>query len=136
MGELRNCRRCGKLFVYTGSPYCRQCLDEDEEVFLKVKEYIEKRPKCTMMDVSKDLGVPTDKILQFLREGKLELSKENVNMLLACERCGRSIFTGRYCKECAVEMERQFVRRIRTSATGDAKRVPSKMYTANRRKKD
>ncbi len=135
MGDLRNCRRCGKLFVYTGNPYCRQCLDEDEAIFLKVKDYIEKHPRCTTMDVSNALNVPTDKILQFLREGKLELSKENVNMFLACERCGKSIFTGRYCKECAREMERGFTKGLRPTKPG-SERMPSKMYTANRRKKD
>ena len=33
MRNLRNCKeRCGKLFVYTGIPLCRQCIDEDEEI--------------------------------------------------------------------------------------------------------
>lgn len=67
MGDLRNCRRCGKLFVYTGIPLCRQCIDEDEEIFEKVKEYIESHPKCTTIEVAEALDVPMEKILQFLR---------------------------------------------------------------------
>jgi ribosomal protein L37E len=99
MGDLRNCRRCGKLFVYMGNPLCRQCIDQDEELFIKVREYIEKNPKCTTMEVANALDITVEKILQFLREGKLELGKENTNMLLDCERCGRPISTGRYCSE-------------------------------------
>lgn len=134
MGDLRNCRRCGKLFVYTGSPLCRQCIEKDEEIFIRVKEYIERNPKCTTMEVAEALDVPVEKILQFLREGKLELSKENTNMLLDCERCGRPIYTGRYCKECAETMEQEFRKGSRTAQRPQG-REPSRMYTAYRRKK-
>ena len=135
MGDLRNCRRCGKLFVYTGIPLCRQCIDEDEEIFERVKEYIESHPKCTTMEVAEALDIPTEKILQFLREGKLELSKENTNMLLGCERCGRPIPTGRYCSECASFIEKEFMKGLKRPGLPQ-RREKERMYTAHRRKKD
>ena len=135
MGDLRNCRRCGKLFVYTGIPLCRQCIDEDEEIFEKVKEYIENHPKCTTMEVAEALDISMEKILQFLREGKLELSRENTNMLLDCERCGRPISTGRYCSECASSMEQQFMKSFMRPDLSQ-RREKERMYTADRRKKD
>jgi flagellar operon protein (TIGR03826 family) len=135
MGDLRNCRRCGKLFVYTGIPLCIRCIEEDEEIFNQVKEYIENHPKCTTIEVAEALDVPAEKILQFLREGKLELDNSNTNMVLDCERCGRPIFTGRYCSECAVSMEKQFKKDLRMAST-QSDREEGRMYTAYRRKKD
>ena len=135
MGDLRNCRRCGKLFVYTGIPLCMQCVEQDEELFERVKEYIESHPRCTTIEVAEALDIPVEKILQFLREGKLELSRENTNMLLDCERCGRPIYTGRYCSECAASMEQQFKKGFR-SADIKKYREKERMYTAYRRKKD
>jgi flagellar operon protein (TIGR03826 family) len=135
MGDLRNCRRCGKLFVYTGIPLCRQCIDEDEEIFERVKEYIESHPKCTTMEVAEALDIPMEKILQFLREGKLELSRENTNMLLGCERCGRPIPTGRYCSECASFIEQEFMKGLKSPGL-QRQREKERMYTAHRRKKD
>ena len=134
MGDLRNCRSCGKLFVYMGNPLCRQCIAQDEELFIKVREYIEKNPKCTTMEVANALDITVEKILQFLREGKLELGKENTNMLLDCERCGRPISTGRYCSECAAEMEKGFRGSV-APPTGRQSREKDRMYTAHRRKK-
>ncbi len=134
MGDLRNCRRCGKLFVYSGSPLCVKCTEQDEEIFVKVKEYIEKHPKCTTMEVADALDVPMEKILQFLREGKLELSGENTNMILGCERCGKSINTGRYCKDCAASMENEFKKGF-YSVEAQRSRDRDRMYTAHRRKK-
>ena len=135
MGDLRNCRRCDKLFVYTGIPLCRQCIDEDEEIFERVKEYIESHPKCTTIEVAEALDVPMEKILQFLREGKLELSKENTNILLGCERCGRPIPTGRYCSECASFIEKEFMKGLKSPGL-QRHREKERMYTAHRRKKD
>ncbi len=141
MGNLRNCKRCGALFVYNGNPLCQKCIAEDEEIYKMVREYIEEHPKSTTFQVSEALDVPVDKILQFLREGKLELSDENINMLLACERCGTPIRSGRYCAECSLAMEEKLLGRSarrdsygRTGRiTGGSKR--NQMYTVERRKR-
>lgn len=131
MGTLKNCKRCGRLFVYTGNPLCSYCLEEDEKIYKKVREYIEQHPRCTVMEVSEALDVPVEKIIQFLREGKLELSKENSNMMLDCERCGRPIKTGRFCKECAEVLEKELARQAgRTNIAG--KKEKQRMYLANR----
>ncbi len=134
MADFRNCKRCGKLFVYNGIPLCNACVQEDEETYKLVKEYIEKHPRCTTIEVSEALDVPVEKILQFLREGKLELSSDNPNIVLGCERCGRPINTGRYCKECASFMESQFKRGF-VSEEKRVHRESDRMYTAHRRKR-
>lgn len=112
MPELRNCIRCGKVFAYTYNPVCNKCLEQEEEEFKLVKEYIYENPGSTAYEVSEATGVSVEKIMKFLREERLELSSDNTNLLLECESCGRPIKSGRYCEECknqiANEMKREF----------------------------
>jgi flagellar operon protein (TIGR03826 family) len=100
MPDLRNCRRCGRMFNYLGGPpICVDCKNKDEEVFKKIKEYLYDNPKATLSQVSLDLEVSVEKIRMFLKEGRLEITEDS-NIVLECERCGKSIRTGRYCDEC------------------------------------
>ncbi len=112
MAELRNCPRCGKLFSYFGRPICNNCIEKEEEEFKIVKEYIYENPGATVFEVADATEVTVDKIMRFLREERLEISSENVNLILECERCSRPIKTGRYCDQCkgemASEMRREF----------------------------
>ena len=109
--DIRNCSRCGKIYAYEGFDICIQCRREDEEDFRKVKEYIDENPDATISEVSEETEVDTRKIIGFLRQGRLEV-KGGENLLLDCERCGVPIKTGRFCKRCSVEMEREFKRSI------------------------
>jgi len=112
MPELRNCIRCGKVFAYTYNPVCNKCLEQEEEEFKRVKEYIYENPGSTVFEVSDATEISVEKIMKFLREERLELSSDNTNLLLECESCGRPIKSGRYCEECknqiASEMKREF----------------------------
>ncbi|MBA1334014.1 MAG: flagellar protein [Firmicutes bacterium] len=135
MSNLRNCRRCGKLYVYTGRPICGSCIEEDEQLYKIVREYIEKHPRSTTFEVAEALDISVDKILQFLREGKLELSGDNINMLLECERCGKPIRTGRFCPECSADIEKELKKGYTVKEQTAASRNKSEMYMAHRRKK-
>lgn len=104
--NIRNCSRCGKIYVYDGFSICINCRQEDEKDFQKVKEYLDENPGANIMVVSEATKVEARKIIEFLREGRLEISEEN-NILLTCERCGKSIKTGRFCERCALEMEKE-----------------------------
>lgn len=112
MAELRNCPRCGKLFAYMGRPICNRCVEQEEEEFKVVKEYIYNNPGATVFEVSDVTGVTVEKIMRFLREERLEISSENSNLILECEKCGTPIKTGRYCEQCRAdltnEMKREF----------------------------
>lgn len=109
MPDLRNCKKCGKMFNYIGGPFiCQPCKDEDEKDFKRVKEYLYSNPGATMSEVSEVLEVSVEKITRFLKEGRLEIVGEESNFILECESCGKSIRTGRYCDECSREVERGF----------------------------
>ncbi len=100
MPDLRNCRRCGRMYNYIGGPpICLDCKNADEEVFKKVKDYLYDNPGATLSQVAMDCDVSVEKIKMFLKEGRLEIT-EGTNIILECERCGKSIKTGRFCNEC------------------------------------
>lgn len=105
--NIRNCSRCGKIYIYDGFNICLDCRRKDEEDFQKVKKYLEENPGANVMEVTEETGVDSRKVIEFLKEGRLEIKEDN-NLLLQCERCGRPIRTGRFCEKCTVEMEREF----------------------------
>lgn len=102
MPDVRNCKRCGKIYNYIGgAPVCQDCRKQDEEDFKRVKEYLYDHPRATIFEVSKELDVSVQKIKGYLKEGRLEIVGDEANMILECESCGKSLRTGRFCDECA-----------------------------------
>lgn len=101
MPDVRNCRRCGRLFTFLGgAPICQDCKQADEEDFKKIKEYLYRNPGASMSQVSSELEISVEKIKHFLKEGRLEITSEDGNMVLECEKCGKAIKSGRFCDEC------------------------------------
>ncbi len=102
--NLRNCSRCGKMFNYiTGQPICDLCKKAIEEDFQKVKQYIQENPTAGLKQISEDNQVSTKQIQQWIREERLEFSKDSPIQLL-CEKCGEPITTGRFCAKCKNSM--------------------------------
>ncbi|HHW57516.1 MAG TPA: MerR family transcriptional regulator [Clostridia bacterium] len=108
--EIRNCKRCGKLYTYTGIDLCPKCYRQDEEDFMKVRDYLDAHPSATMLEISQNTQVSTKKIMDFLKEGRLILSSTNINIGLKCERCGKPILTGRFCEECRTKLSRELMK--------------------------
>lgn len=73
MTNLRNCKKCGKLFVSTGNMICNSCLEVNKDIYDKIAEYVAHRPSSTIFDVADALNVSTKKVLDLVREGNLEL---------------------------------------------------------------
>lgn len=106
MSDLRNCPNCGKLFAFQGKNLCRKCQEYEEDEYLIVRRYVRDHAGSSVMEVAEATGVEEEKILAFLREGRL-LSRGFVGSL-ECERCGRKIAGGRYCDQCVYELDNQF----------------------------
>jgi len=104
--NIRNCSRCGKIYNYDGFRICPTCRREEEADFQKVKEHLYRYPGANIQEVHEVTGVETNKIIEFLREGRLEVGDES-NLLLACESCGASIKTGRFCDKCASNLQKE-----------------------------
>ena len=105
MPEVRNCKRCGKIFNFIGGPpICVSCKDQDELEFRKIKEFLYDNPRSSLSEVSTTLDVSVEKIKRYLKEGRLEIVGADGNFVLECEGCGKAIRTGRFCEMCEKEV--------------------------------
>ena len=116
--DVKNCRKCGKLFNYiSGMPICQGCKEKNEEVFQKVKKYIRENPRADIREVSMECEVETGQIQQWIREERLEFTDDSP-IKLPCENCGAMIRAGKYCEKCKSSMARNL-----SSAIGKPKMV-------------
>lgn len=110
--NVRNCRKCGKLFNYAMGPImCPACKEGLDEKFKEVKEYIRTHPGCGMKEVSVECDVETSQIQQWLREERLEFTSDSA-VQLSCESCRTAIRSGRYCDKCKAALTSGFQRAI------------------------
>lgn len=104
--EVRNCKQCGRLYNYIGGSYrnlCPACVEKVEKSFQDVKTYIEDNPGVGINQVSEAMGVPVRQIERWVREERLSFSDDS-DIGIPCEKCGRMIKTGRFCKQCADQL--------------------------------
>lgn len=135
--NVKNCRRCGKIYAYDGFRICKECRNADIEDFKRVKEYIYDNPNATIGEVAEEAEVSEKKIFEFLRQGKLELKSENGNLFLDCEKCGVPISSGRFCDKCTASLQRELQGSISTGGSAapiKKSNDSNRMFTANRRK--
>lgn len=98
--DVRNCRKCGRLFNYLSGPQlCEACKADLEKTFQRVKDYIRENPKASLNQIADDNGTTVRQLKQWVREERLEFAKDS-GITLECENCGAPIRTGRYCEKC------------------------------------
>lgn len=123
--DVRNCKNCGKLFQYVGTPICPACNKKLEEKFFEVRDYIYANPSINMSKVSEEMDVPIQQIKKWVREERLAFSKDS-GITISCEKCGKPILTGRFCKECKNSMRDDLSKmyvtenKVKKQATSDA----------------
>lgn len=135
--SLRNCPRCGKLFVYTTKTLCPSCFCEDENDFELVREYVWEHRGCSALEVQEATGVALDKIMRYLRQGRLE-AKYMSSELLFCESCGVPIDQGRFCPPCTERLVKGFKGKelpVQPQETAVKTAEKNKMHLANRFKR-
>ena len=105
--QVRNCRKCGRLFNYvTGPGICPACLQAVEDKFQEVKKYIQQHGKADMKEICQECEVDTAQIQQWIRQERLQFSDDSP-IKVSCEMCGKMISGGRFCAECKDKMARQ-----------------------------
>jgi len=107
MENLKNCKRCGKLFLKVTRQICPDCLQQEEEEFSKVKDYLDENPSSSVAKVSSETGVSQNQIKKFIREGRL-LSSKYSGVSTECQRCGKEISEGKYCDSCQNDLQKGF----------------------------
>lgn len=133
--DIRNCRKCGKVYAYDGHRICRACRKAEEEDFQRVKEYLYDNPGATVQEISDETETSVQMIMKYLREGRLQLRDENHNLILDCEKCGKPIRTGRFCERCADALEKEFKGINTPKHETSKKQDKDKMYIADRHRK-
>lgn len=104
--DVRQCRRCGKLFQYISKPICSNCVEEIDQMFIKVRDHLYKYPDASIEEISKKTEVPEKQILEFLRDERLSLRSPTGALL--CEQCGMPVVQGRYCEKCKDSLSKAF----------------------------
>jgi flagellar operon protein (TIGR03826 family) len=111
----KECARCKKLFDYViGPPLCRECKEQDEKDFHRIKDFLYENPNSTMADISKELNISVRKITRFLKEGRLE-TKKFKNIVLRCKKCGTPIDNGDYCSKCMLNLRKEMLSSVKQS---------------------
>ncbi|RYL95816.1 hypothetical protein EWI07_01155 [Sporolactobacillus sp. THM7-4] len=107
MADLANCKNCGRLYVRVSSPYCPECLKEQEKKFELVYDFIRRQENrtSTVQQTHEATGVETDLIYEWVREGRLQ-SKIFPNLGYPCQSCGRIIQSGILCDSCRTKIEK------------------------------
>ena len=109
MPEIRNCKRCRKIFTYiTGPQLCEVCKKQEEEEFEKVRKFLREYPGATIQEVSQATEVSQQLIYKFLKEGRLEVATDSPIALL-CENCGVRITSGRFCVNCSKRLANEMI---------------------------
>lgn len=106
MSGTMNCPRCGRLFRKILSPVCPSCEKLEEEQFKNLRDYLEENPAATITQCSEETGVPTKRILRYIREGRLIVPEGMVDEV-RCTQCGIQIPEGNFCDPCAAKMAKE-----------------------------
>ncbi len=104
--NVKNCRKCGKIFNFIGGqPICPDCRKKLEDDFVKAKEYIRENPNTTVAAVAEACEIEVQQIRQWLREERLVFGSLEGSDLV-CENCGTKILSGRFCDKCKNDVAR------------------------------
>lgn len=103
--QLRNCIKCGKVFMYVSKRVCPACQREMDELFEQVRVYVKKNPGATAVEIAEHFDVDEQLINEFVREGRFDFVTGALT--ISCERCGRPIRRGRLCEACAQDFSQE-----------------------------
>ncbi len=68
--KLKNCSKCGRVFQAEeiGQKHCLRCRGNEDDLFLKAREFIYDNPQTNVIEVSEELDIEEDLILKWLRK--------------------------------------------------------------------
>ena len=132
--EVKKCKECGQIFSPVGrEKKCPQCREQEEDKYKVVKDYLWECPGASVKEISEETGVEEDLIIRFVREGRF-IQIDGVDLEIECDRCVKKITSGRFCEDCAEELESGLKGGKKGKKDDDIKKK-GKMYTRNRHKR-
>ena len=105
-GKLRNCPVCGKLFTADAATrMCRECFIKEQETELEVTNYVRDHPKSKIPEIVENTRGTEKMIKRMIAEGRFQ--QVGVNLTYACEKCGAPIMSGKFCRNCMAELQKE-----------------------------
>lgn len=102
--NVRNCKKCGKIFNYISGPaICPRCKEGQEAKFQEVKKFVQENHGADITEVSEACEVEVKQIRQWIREERLQFADDSP-IRIPCEGCGAMIQSGRFCDKCKMEL--------------------------------
>ncbi len=99
--EVRNCKNCGRMFNYIGTPLCPSCEKEHKD--------------ASITQVAEENDVSVNQIKRWVRQERLAFTDAS-QVGLECENCGAMIRTGRFCDNCKAKMTNELSSTIKKGA--------------------
>ena len=79
---------------------CPACMRDDEKIFDDVSMYLRDKPGTPLSVVAEELDIGYDKLMKYVKEGRLLVRMPNGAVMHFCEKCGAMINEGKFCKNC------------------------------------
>lgn len=82
-GKPEKCSKCGSDLQYMGlgeySCVSQKCNNIERDTFGKIRFFLAQNGPKPASEISKETGIPVNKITKYLEEGRLEFSRRNQN---------------------------------------------------------
>ena len=72
--EVRQCEFCKMPFQSYGSKACLTCVNDMDEAYKKIRDFLDEHPNLDAQSLSDATGVPVKMILHLLKEGRLMIN--------------------------------------------------------------
>lgn len=70
------CKHCHKQFKSRIKTYsCNECSEKDADYFDKIEAYLKEYPNSNALQISEALGITAYQVLNYLKEGRLNITK-------------------------------------------------------------
>ena len=75
--DVRNCRKCGKVFNYiSGAPFCQACRELEEQKFQEVKEFVRECKTAGINEIVENCDVSHSQVNQWIRQERLVFAED------------------------------------------------------------
>ena len=128
---LRNCKGCGKLFMYRGVKFCVDCLEKQAGDEHRIIDYVKANPLCTIVDIVRDTGIDEKIVRRLIEEGRL--IQAGIDYKYPCSKCGALIASGQYCEKCAKKLRAEIMEEQRRRDDRVGLRYRQLSVTANKK---
>ena len=137
LGNIKKCRQCKELFSPSRKEkICPKCKQGEHEKFKIVKDYLWEHPGSNVEELHRETGVEKELIRKFVKEGRF-VEVKGVSLSVDCEKCGKSIPSGRFCESCKNNLRKGFesAKKKSSKKKNKDKRDDSGMHLGDRHKR-